>query len=51
MMTRMGALLKQAIRERYPEVPVSREVRGWEEYLPPLGPNLVRLVEELERSV
>jgi polysaccharide pyruvyl transferase WcaK-like protein len=51
MMARMGALLKQAVREQYPEVSVPGEVRAWEEYLPPLGPNLVRLVEKYERSV
>ena len=51
MMARMGALLKQAVRERYPEVPVPNDVCGWEEYLPALGPSLVRLVEKHERSV
>jgi hypothetical protein len=51
MMARMGALLKQAVRERYPEVPVPSDVCGWEEYLPALGPSLVRLVEKHERSV
>jgi polysaccharide pyruvyl transferase WcaK-like protein len=51
VMARMGALLKQAVRERYPEIPVPGEGRSWEDYLPPLGQNLVRLVEKHERSV
>jgi len=48
MMARMGELLEQCVHERYPEFPVRVGRRSWEEYLPPLSPNLLRLVEEYE---
>ena len=44
-MARMGIFLEQNVRERYPEFPIAGGVRSWEEYLPPLNPALVRLVE------
>jgi polysaccharide pyruvyl transferase WcaK-like protein len=47
-MARMGMFLEQNVRERYPEFPVAGGVRSWEEYLPPLNPALVKLVETHE---
>jgi polysaccharide pyruvyl transferase WcaK-like protein len=47
-MARMGVFLEQNVRERYPEFPVAGGVRSWEEYLPPLNPALVKLVETYE---
>jgi polysaccharide pyruvyl transferase WcaK-like protein len=47
-MARMGELLEQCVHERYPEFPVRVGRRSWEEYLPPLSPNLLRLVEKYE---
>jgi hypothetical protein len=44
----MGVFLEQNVRERYPEFPVAGGVRSWEEYLPPLSPRLVKLVENYE---
>ncbi len=44
-MARMGVFLERAVQERYPEFPVRSGVRGWEEYLPTLSPNLQRLLE------
>jgi hypothetical protein len=44
-MARMGVFLEHAVQERYPEFPVRSGVHGWEEYLPPLSPNLNRLLE------
>jgi polysaccharide pyruvyl transferase WcaK-like protein len=44
-MARMGVFLEHAIHEQYPEFPVRSGVHGWEEYLPPLSPNLERLLE------
>src|SRR5579862_2202881 len=44
-MARMGMFLERNVRELYPEFPVSGGVRSWEEYLPPLSPALVKLVE------
>jgi len=47
-MARMGVFLERAVHQRYPEFPVRSGVHGWEEYLPPLSPNLERLVETYE---
>ena len=44
-MARMGVYLERAVQERYPEFPARPGVRGWEEYLPPLSPNLARLLD------
>jgi hypothetical protein len=48
MMARMGVLLERSVRERYPVFPVPTKGNGWEEYLPPLSSNLLRLVEKYE---
>jgi polysaccharide pyruvyl transferase WcaK-like protein len=50
-MARMGVFLEQNVRERYPEFPIAGGVRSWEEYLPPLNPALVKLVETYESRV
>jgi polysaccharide pyruvyl transferase WcaK-like protein len=47
-MARMGVFLERAVHQRYPEFPVRSGVHSWEEYLPPLSRNLVRLVETYE---
>jgi polysaccharide pyruvyl transferase WcaK-like protein len=44
-MARMGVFLERAVHTCYPEFPVRSGVHGWEEYLPPLGENLQRLLE------
>jgi len=44
-MARMGVFLERAVHKCYPEFPVRAGVHGWEEYLPPLSPNLQRLLE------
>ena len=46
MMAEMGVLLERCVRERYPELPVPTKRHNWEEYLPPLSANVVRLVEK-----
>ena len=48
VMARMGVYFEQHVQQRYPEFPVRRGVHSWEEYLPPLSPNLSKLVEEYE---
>jgi len=48
IMARMGVYLERAVQQRYPEFPVRSGVQGWEEYLPPLGENLERLVSTYE---
>jgi len=44
-MARMGVFLERAVHQQYPEFPVRSGVHGWEEYLPPLSPNLESLLE------
>ena len=44
-MARMGVFLERTVHERYPEFPVQRGLRSWENYLPPLHPGLRQLVE------
>jgi polysaccharide pyruvyl transferase WcaK-like protein len=44
-MARMGVFLERAIHQQYPEFPARSGVHGWEEYLPPLSPNLEGLLE------
>jgi polysaccharide pyruvyl transferase WcaK-like protein len=44
-MARMGVFLERAVQTCYPEFPARSGVHGWEEYLPPLSPNLQRLLE------
>jgi polysaccharide pyruvyl transferase WcaK-like protein len=50
-MSRMGVFIEQNVHERYPDFPVRAGVRSWEEYLPPLSPLLVGLVEKYESRV
>jgi len=38
------------MRRQYPEFPLRSGVRSWEEYLPPLSENLVRLAEKYDVS-
>ena len=48
MMARMGTLVERSVRERYPHFPIPKKGNGWEEYLPPLSPTLLQLVEKCE---
>ncbi|MEW6211997.1 MAG: polysaccharide pyruvyl transferase family protein [Acidobacteriota bacterium] len=48
VMARMGVYLEQHVQKRYPEFEIRSGVHGWEDYLPPLGPSLTRLVEEYD---
>jgi polysaccharide pyruvyl transferase WcaK-like protein len=49
-MARMGVFLERNVHELYPEFPISGGLRSWEEYLPPLSPQLQTLVETHEGS-
>ena len=44
-MARMGVFFERVVHERYPEFPIQGGIRSWEDYLPPLHPDLRRLVE------
>ncbi len=50
VMARMGTLLEDAVRRTYPEFPVRTGVFSWEDYLPPLSKELVRLVEQYDSA-
>jgi polysaccharide pyruvyl transferase WcaK-like protein len=46
LMARMGTYFEEQVARRYPQFPVRTGVLGWEEYLPPLSPCLVNLLEQ-----
>ena len=45
VMARMGVYFEEHLQRRYPEFPVRSGILSWEDYLPPLSPNLRKLVE------
>ena len=46
LMARMGMYLEEQVARHYPDFPVRTGVLGWEDYLPPLGPGLRKVVEQ-----
>jgi len=46
LMARMGTCFEEQVARRYPQFPVRTGVLSWEDYLPPLSPTLVKLLEE-----
>jgi len=50
VMARMGVIFEDLMRRQYPEFPLRAGVRSWEEYLPLLGENLLRLAEKYDVS-
>jgi polysaccharide pyruvyl transferase WcaK-like protein len=50
-MARMGVFLERNVHELYPEFPVHGGLRSWEDYLPPLTPQLRKLVEAHESRI
>jgi polysaccharide pyruvyl transferase WcaK-like protein len=47
-MARMGVIFEDVVRRQYPEFPLRRGVRSWEQYLPALSPDLVRLADRYD---
>jgi polysaccharide pyruvyl transferase WcaK-like protein len=45
LMARMGTYFEEQVAKRYPEFPIRTGVLGWEEYLPQLSPNILKLLE------
>jgi len=45
VMARMGVYFEEEVRRRYPEFPTRRGEWSWEDYLPPMSPELHSLVE------
>jgi polysaccharide pyruvyl transferase WcaK-like protein len=50
VMARMGTFLEDAVRRQYPEFPLRSGVLSWEDYLPPLSPDLRSLVEKYDSA-
>ncbi len=49
LMARMGVYLEEHVQRRYPEFPIRTGIHSWEEYLPPLSPNLRKLLERFDQ--
>jgi len=49
-MARMGTFLENAVHRQYPDFPIRSGVLSWEDYLPPLGENLLHLMERYDSS-
>jgi polysaccharide pyruvyl transferase WcaK-like protein len=45
VMARMGVYFEEEVQRRYPDFPTHHGELNWEEYLPPLSPNLRKLCE------
>ncbi|HEX8881182.1 MAG TPA: hypothetical protein VF749_14180, partial [Candidatus Acidoferrum sp.] len=50
VMARMGTFLENAVHRQYPDFPIRSGVLSWEDYLPPLGENLLHLMERYDSS-
>lgn len=48
LMARMGVYFEEQVARTYPEFPIRAGVLSWEDYLPPLGPCLRKLIEKHE---
>jgi hypothetical protein len=46
LMARMGTYFEEQVARRYSQFPVRAGALSWEDYLPPLSPTLVKLLEE-----
>ena len=51
VMARMGVHFEEEVQKRYPEFPTRKGEWSWEDYLPPMSPNLHQLVERYESPV
>ena len=45
MMARMGVYFEERLSRQYPEFPIRKGVLSWEDYLPPMSPELRALLE------
>lgn len=50
VMASMGVYFEEELQRRYPEFPIRKGEWSWEDYLPPLGANLHRLLEKYDNS-
>jgi hypothetical protein len=42
----MGSAFEREVGRRFPDFPTRSGIASWEEYLPPLSPQLLHLVDE-----
>jgi len=47
-MARMAIFLEEEVRKTYPEFPLRKGIFSWEDSLPPLSKDLIKLVEEFD---
>src|SRR5262249_51206748 len=45
VMAKMGVYFEEHVQRRYPEFQIRKGLQNWEDYLPPLSPNLRKLLE------
>lgn len=50
VMAQMGVYFEEQVARTYPEFPIRTGVLSWEDYLPPLGPCLTKLLEKHEAA-
>src|SRR5205807_5239461 len=51
VMARMGVYFEEEVQRRYPEFPIRKGELSWEDYLPPLSPNLLKLATQYGEAV
>ena len=49
-MARMAIFLEEEVRKTYPEFPLRQGIFSWEDNLPPLSQDLIKLVEEFDTT-
>ncbi|MFN0087055.1 MAG: polysaccharide pyruvyl transferase family protein [Blastocatellia bacterium] len=49
IMAKMGVYFEEHLQKRYPEFPIRKGLQNWEDYLPPLSPNLRALLEKYDQ--
>lgn len=49
VMAKMGVYFEEHLQKRYPEFPIRKGLQNWEDYLPPLSPNLRNLLEKYDQ--
>jgi len=50
VMARMGVYFQEHMTQRYPQFPLRTARLSWEDFLPPLSPNLQKLVETYDKG-
>ncbi|MDX2033084.1 MAG: polysaccharide pyruvyl transferase family protein [Blastocatellia bacterium] len=50
VMAKMGVYFEEHLQKRYPEFPIRKGLQNWDDYLPPLSPNLRSLLEKYDQQ-